>query len=343
MIKINGKKIPKSEVDGHQWVEDIIYHEGPVLSLLKGSTSQDYFYYWVDSSSTVNRWLAIPVSRKTIEEYRNCRISLFDVINRESTIKVVDIDNEFKPKYAWSVTIENVPEDYLPAKNSLFDPGLSLTETTSLSKPKAYKLSLDGNWFLEDLVKLPRLYSQLYSFAYTLYNINRESVEINAKHIFSRYPWRGGFSAVHFFKDLDRVIPSLHEPQIKEIAYASPGFIKLELQYEVSELLKSFLESSCKNIETLSETYADAVKFIKQKEYNKTQRETDLPPRITPQEKKELALLSRRMAEGLNLMDYIDRVSDFSGNELRTLKILMSIHRRFERFITYSQKGMIKL
>ncbi|MEJ1384149.1 MAG: hypothetical protein RPU34_10140 [Candidatus Sedimenticola sp. (ex Thyasira tokunagai)] len=340
MERLTGNRVKISELD-HQWVEDILYFDGPILSLLKESTTQDLFYYWCDSNELYNRWMIIPVNRTIITDYKNQRISLLQLVQLSHSVRLVNLNTEGKPARAWEVLVDQLPEAYLPPKESIFDPALCPSPDGSLLEtPSEYALNLDGKWFLEDLVLVPKLYSQLYSFVYTVINLKKDSVRSNAKKIFGNYPWRGGFSTVNFFNDLDRVIPSLHEPQVKSLQYASPGSIKLELLTEVSASLKHSLDTSHRNRETLHELNKEISSFIRTKKLSKI-RGND--PSITFDNETKIFLADKiePFSSALGLDNYLEDIRKLSRNDLVAIKILMSIYRRSKQVFDFKSKEMI--
>ncbi len=342
MDKIAGKKIAISNVETHRWVEDIAYFDGPLVSLMKASTSQDYIYYWCDSDRMYNRWLAFPISREQIYEYTIQSISLLEILTSNQSSFVIDIDSEGKSKKVWSIAVSDITGDYLPSEDSYFEPDLCPSGANLFISPDNYEINIDGEWFLEDLVLLPKVYSQLYAFSYTLYNLTRRSVYENAKNIFSRYPWRGGFSTVNFFKDLDRVIPSLHEPQVKELKYASPGHIRLELLSEVSKELENTIKKAIENSVGLSECYKETQKYLKEMGYTRL-LEGAAPPSLSKSDMQFFKAQIDSFAKDMGLGGYTTDIVKLSGSLLVSVKIMMSVYRRIDKFVKYQEKGMISI
>lgn len=338
MRKLIGKRANKSEFS-HRWVEDIIYFDGPLLSILKGSTTQDYFYYWCDSDNRFNRWMCIPVTRKEIINYKSEKISLLDLCKKRAQLLFVDINSDLKPQKGKKVDFENIPEEYLPPAESFFDQELSPYDQFLL-EPELYDLKLDGDWYLEELVGIPKIYSQLYAFAYTLKNLTRDSVTSNASRIFSNYPWKGGFSTVYFFKDLSAVIPSFHEPKVNSIQYASPGQIRLELLKPVSSFLESVTESSFKNRDELKEHSKNISQFLRAKELSKVAG-NNANQILTRSEKDYLKDGIETFSDLMGLDKFKDDIISLSGNELVAIKIIMSVYRRTKKMFDFMERGML--
>ncbi|RQW69056.1 hypothetical protein EBB56_18585 [Halomonas sp. YLB-10] len=340
MIKLTGEKVPKGNLN-HRWVEDILYFDGPILSILKGSTTQDYFYYWCDADDRHNRWMILPVSREQIIEYKSSKITLLDICKNKKSVTFVDINEELNPKKGIDVSLDSVPDDYLPPEESYFDIDLCPSDGF-LVEPELYDLKLDGDWYLEELVNLPKTYDQLYSFVYTLKNLIRDSVSSNAERIFSNYPWKGGFSTVNFYRDLNAVIPSFHEPKVDSIQYASPGQIRLELLRSVSSSVEELVNTCFKNREALTAHNKGVAGFLRDKEFSKVDG-SDAGIVISKQDRE---FLSKGVSEFCRLMDISACEKDIlrlSGNELVAVKIVMSVYRRVKRLFDFIERDMLKL
>lgn len=340
MIKLSGERVNRPDLR-HRWVEDILYFEGPILSILKGSTTQDFFYYWCDADNRYNRWMCLPVSRQEIINYKSGYITILDICNSRESVVFVDIDAKLEPQRGVEVALDSIPEEYLPPKESFFDVDLS-PSNDFLIEPELYDLKLDGDWYLEELMRLPKTYSQLYSFVYTLKNMMRVSVSSNASKIFSNYPWKGGFSTVNFYKDLDAVIPSFHEPKVESIHYASPGQIRLELLKPVSLSVEGIVNTCFENEAKLKDHYKIIADFMRRKELSKVDG-SDPDLIINESDKIFLSKGISTFSKLMNLSEHEADIVRVSGNELVAIKIIMSVYRRVSKLFGFMEKGMLKL
>lgn len=341
MKKLTGKKIRKS-LYSHQWVEDILYFEGPLLSLLKASTSQDYFYYHVDQSSKLVRWLAISVSRRDIDLYITRKRSLRWLVKRHDDVAVVDMNADGEVVNVVVCDLDDLPSAYLPPRQSMFDPGLSqISDDELLPAPGSYTLKVDGQWFFEDLAKIPKYYIQLYSFFYSLVHLGRPSVRSNAYDIYRKFPWRGGFSSVNFYRQLQSVIPSLHEPEVSKMHYASPGEITLELLSDVAERLRDSLLSANENASELDDL---------RKEFGRVQRaerwaEVDgtlSSIRISKDLRQYLSNTLQEACRLLGIAEYSDDIRKLAGNELVAVKIILSYSRRILKLTGFTERQLVQ-
>jgi hypothetical protein len=334
------KKIRVSDFS-HQWVEDILYFEGPILSLLKANTAQDYFYFFCGERRQSTDWLAFEVSRDDIEKYKTKAVTLLDIIQSKEHVFFLTTNNRQAIDYVLKIKSTDVPEQFLPPDESYFDAELCPSEKGKLlESPRDYSIRLDGRWFLEDLIEIPRVYNQLYSFIYTLRHLYKKSVESNATEIFSRYPWRGGFSAVNFYQQLKRTMPSLHEARVQEISYASPGTIRLELLVDTSIGVRDCVNSAAKNASMLEELQKQVRTVFRDEGLAKIDGSVSRP-RLNKTTRLFLERKADEIAGALGLSEYALDIRRMAGNDLLAVKILLSFYRRILKFSIFQNRGMI--
>ncbi len=328
----------------HQWVEDILYHEGPLLSLLKASTSQDFFYYWCGVFNKQNQWLAFEVTRDQIEGYKNGDATLLEIVKSHDHAYLVFIDVERKVRRVWQYSLGDLPKGVLPPTDSYFDADLRASHVDEfLEKPEKYAIKVDGdNWFIDDMVGVPRVYQQLYSFIYTIRHLRKPSVRANAAEIFQKYPWRGGFSRVNLFHDLRRAIPSMHEAKISSLAMASAGSFTFELEIESAQDVRATVETASGNLPALRELKRQ-VDVLLYDNHLKTIKSNSPDLRVSPEVLKMLRERMKTMAEYLGLGERLPEFRQLAGNDLVALKILVAFYLRVERFANFQASGMIKL
>ncbi len=340
MKKVVGKKLKRS-LFVHQWVEDLLYFEGPILSLLKASTSQDYFYYHVDQGPDSVRWLALAVSRDEISSYLEGEISLHELTSNRDKVVLVDLDSKGEVIRVQELDIGKLPNEYMPPQEAFFDPNLSPVPVDELlPAPGQYQLTVDGEWFFEDLARLPSYYIQVYSFLYSLVNFEKQSVRSNATAIYRRYPWRGGYSSVNFFRELNGIIPSLHEPEVVAMQYASPGSITLELMNDVAERVKTALTAAMGNsekIEQIGKGFAQVQRREKWAEVNVTSG----IPRLSKENKEYLTQTYSELCRLLAICEYAGEIRQMAGNDLSAVKILLAYYRRTRKLSAYRDRSLV--
>ncbi|MCG8073274.1 MAG: hypothetical protein N0C86_14970, partial [Candidatus Thiodiazotropha taylori] len=136
--------------------------------------------------------------------------------------------------------------------------------------------------------------------------------------------------------------PSLREPQVKSIQYASPGEIRLELLSNVSVELRYILDSICKNKDALEEITKDIQSHLREQKLSKIPGNN---PSIILTENTKTFLRSnfRLLSKNLGLSSYTKEIRNLATNDLVATKILLSIYRRAKKISAFKDKGMIEL
>jgi hypothetical protein len=101
---------------------DLLYHEGPLLSVFKDALSDNfYFYKWSDRDEKTHRWLVFKVSHKALSQFFDKKLSLRQLITEQPFSYLLDIDNNIEPIQIVIVSTPNMPKTYLPDADSYFD------------------------------------------------------------------------------------------------------------------------------------------------------------------------------------------------------------------------------
>ena len=100
-------------------VADLIEFEGPLLSLFRSPTGQDYLYYWCDRDDSCNRWLIVRCRENQVKHLLARQLSLYEIITTPADpfVYCVDLDSECRYVGSRIVSPKNLPEDYLPAED----------------------------------------------------------------------------------------------------------------------------------------------------------------------------------------------------------------------------------
>lgn len=138
METVKGISIKSDWLNDLVKVSDLIYYDGPLLSHYQSLSGEDYLFYWVDTDDTYNRWLIINISIVKIQDYLNRKISLLSLITEldNGLVYKVDIDKDIQYHNFELLYIFELPETYLPTKNSLysFEPLKQQVDLRSYSK-----------------------------------------------------------------------------------------------------------------------------------------------------------------------------------------------------------------
>ena len=209
-----------------------------------------------------------------------------------------------------------------------------------------YIISLDKRWKLDELQHFSKNYEQSYYAMYAIEALRSQSVigsEAQSRIIsqMSQYPWRGGFSTVHFYYGVKRIAGKARQPEIQRIQYASPGFIELSVIQEIALNLGAVVASVCASVRLINSTYNSIYKGLRDRQLNEISVER-ARLNLSKDQYDFLANSISEMSESLNL-DEREKLIAASGNELRALKILLSIYRRIRAVSEYQNEQKIQL
>lgn len=330
MQTINGAPIHGSSLENAKRVADLIYHEGPLLSLFRNERSENLLFYWCDSDSTANRWLAIRVSDQILDDYLAKRTSLYSIVTapRDAFVYVVDIDGEGVFKTVQIISPRGLPSDYVPNEDSFYE-----FEPQILRQGTEERIPIDGLWTFEDLSKFPQLYKSIYAFIY-----QTESSKARGGQ-FSQFPMRDGFSSVHFFRELIEQVPTTDRPQLRAVSYASPGAIVFKLNSDFSQRVRQVYMHFKEHRQEAAATYAFVHKQLSElKLLGENAMQAKLPP--------DVARLMHQLGESLCSelkIESFKSINKHSPNPLMTLKVVLAFYRRLERLDEFEADGKIRI
>ena len=116
MNNIQGIPAIDGLLDSLNYVEDVFWYEGPLLSKFVDGDGNPYLFSWVDCCQDKNRWLVWKSSESEIQKFLNNECELWDLMKSENYFICVDSSSEAGPysnvKYALS---KDIPNDYLPS------------------------------------------------------------------------------------------------------------------------------------------------------------------------------------------------------------------------------------
>ena len=127
MEVLRGNTLEDFPLAGLQKVGDLIYFEGPLLSLFQDQNGRYYIFYWCDTDSEVNRWLVFPVSRADLQAYLDKKKPLRNLLLNSGAdpVLAVDIDGALEYKHSVSIHPLELPESYVPGGDSWWDDSLT--------------------------------------------------------------------------------------------------------------------------------------------------------------------------------------------------------------------------
>jgi hypothetical protein len=104
-------------------IADLIYFDGPILSLLKNNKDDYYFYCWSDGDDQFNRWLVFRITSPDLHLYlEEKEITLRQLILHpvDGFLYSADIDNDLNYHNVMFVEPANLPDSYLPTENTYY-------------------------------------------------------------------------------------------------------------------------------------------------------------------------------------------------------------------------------
>jgi hypothetical protein len=104
-------------------IVDLIYFEGPLLTLFENEYGDSYLYYWCDVDEQCHRWLIFRVTQKTLRFYVTQKLSLRELILNpvDGFLYSLELDEELESRQTYLVQPKNLPPKYRPAVDSYYD------------------------------------------------------------------------------------------------------------------------------------------------------------------------------------------------------------------------------
>lgn len=317
MNDIRGLIITKEYLPSFEWVRDIQYFDGPLLSEYKTNTGDTYIFHWCDCSENLNRWLAVRVSKRSLLELTSGLLSIHEALtvkNQENTSIILDIDDNVDIAEAKLVSISDLPTSYLPKKEVTIDPELFHDYDGSV-----YPILIDGEWDSDDLSMIQRKFIDIYSLIVNFVDQRKQN--------FSDHPWKGGFSSVNFFHDMRNAL--IFKPDIKAIHYASPGYIEFRAKRNISLKIKYNVDKYIINKEEINKYYAELSNYVRDEEFNKMDN-----VELTPQQENTI----KRLGQGL-LQHFTDPTWEWlqnkSSSTFKSAKIAKSYCNRIKDLASF--------
>lgn len=146
------------------------------------------------------------------------------------------------------------------------------------------------------------------------------------------YPWRGGYSALNFFRSIYSQLPPRYRPEVLEIAYASPGYIEIVGYCAAISLVVRTVTGNANRILDTAKKIEDQ---LKERDLNKLER------RRRRAEVEFIEQAYRELGHSFELPgDAMRKLREETRDDSwARLKILLAIARRIERLARYGRSG----
>lgn len=324
MLEIRGTKLESLPID-LEWVKDLIEFDGPLLSLFKHRRRGDnYLYYWCDCDNEVNRWMVCRVNETTVIRLINRVIPLDQVIPRacqDDFVYIVDMDGKCDARTVRMVTIDAIPEQYVPAPGAFLSPEVADTMGT-------YAVLIERNLSIENWRDFFKEFSYAYAF---LYNV----VTLKSQKIIA-HPWRGGFSALHFWREFLDFVPAEDYPQLEAMQYASPGFIRFRLDSSIAVRVGNLVASYVADGEGISDALNDVAAYFRTHHLN----EDEIPNDVWEKHNDMIVTLTYRLLEALGVP--ADEFISAANRPFEAAKMAMSFTRRIAALAAMESDRLIR-
>jgi hypothetical protein len=138
-------------------IVDLIYFDGPLLTLFENEYGDSYLYDWCDVDEHGNRWLVFRVTQKTLRFYLTQKLSLRELIVNpvDGFLYSVELDDELQVRQTYLVEPNHLPPKYIPAVDSYYDFSKLDAQDT-----EAKRLLLEKLW--DDKQELTDLWHKLF-------------------------------------------------------------------------------------------------------------------------------------------------------------------------------------
>jgi len=102
---------------------DLVYFDGPLLSLFENAQGEPFLFVWADVDAAANRWIAFRVTPEQLSSFLRKRITLRDLLLTppDGYVFVSDMSGPGEFDSVWMLRVEDVPEAYLPAPDSYYE------------------------------------------------------------------------------------------------------------------------------------------------------------------------------------------------------------------------------
>lgn len=328
MRELDGARLPALPISGLERIRDLERFDGPLLTHFRHRRRGDnYLYYWCDCDDVTNRWMILRVSETNIIRLANRFVPLdFVVPNacQDDFVYFEDIGRDGRPTSVTLTQLECIPSDYVPVQGAYLDPMTS-------HDLHSYPVLIERQLSIQTLSDIPRLFSQVYAFVYCFFVLRPQEL--------SGYPWRGGFSTMHFYHWLASRVPGEYSPSVDTLQYASPGFIRFSsLDPKVIIEVGNLITRAVANAPKIIEQYSSLMNYIRANKLNDIQSSDDSR---WSNHNDELIIRTRSLLEALHYPD-LETVIAAAPRAFEAAKVVTSFTRRLRDLANLGEGGLVR-
>jgi len=325
-----------------QYVATLIYIDEPQLILLQAGTTK-LLAVAIPCDTENAKFLAVTVNQNNWERYSagNCDLRFLFSFPHGKILYYLDL-MEMKNKTVTMTPAEGeIPEDHLPYPRIF-----STDHTTDWEEIKRANyiesLDIDGQWEMNEFGSFYQKYANVYAFISAVKRwgdaSTPQAVKGGIKSEFTGKPFQGGSSYVHFFDGLFERIPVSERPGLREVEYASPGFVKLRGESSTFRDMEQVIRNFLGNRSEIAGAYGRLHSYLSR------QRLLTLAGRNYPSNDptaKFIAEQSRELSKLLAVVDFDDIWELTNKNALVAAKVVLATYRRVEDSSRFFAEGRI--
>lgn len=336
MESLTGQQLDRWPFGSLKKEADLVYFDGPLLSLFANERGDNYLYHWCDVDESSNRWLVFRVDAGDLNGYLSGKWPLRRLVLNppDGFVVSADVDGEGRYHNLYLLWPEEISADYLPTPESLYDeePRVSPIDRP-IAAPDRYRIRMGNEWSLRDLSDLPNNYSKVYAMLYSLQETVPEA-DHRVRRAYESYPWRGGYSTVNFFRSLESHLPVEALPQIRSMKYASPGYIELELDDRVAVAVKNVITAFAGSSYELERLFRSVEGELRERRLLGDKRKS----KPTEDDENYLRETAQAMMRLLRI-GAAEKLEALTKNPLAMVNILRSFYRVVEKLAAYEGEG----
>jgi hypothetical protein len=352
MNRLGGQHVPVRFFDQHSYICDLIYFDGPLLSLYRAAR-QDWLYLWAENDGPDReRWLVFPVDRTSLVGYLRRDVSLRELFLSHNQVHVLGLRRAREVGQGAATTHRTGRRvalaeviQYAPTEDSLFEE--DLTPDISIARqiaPERFNVPIAGEWFLPDIGTFSRRYSRIYSFLYC----TRPQFVSNLSTRVSRYlrqPWTGGYSRVNFFDALHQQIPSIHDMRVTGYDYHSPGDIEIEALSAVGRDVAAVALRYLADQQAIDDA-RDGIDDILGEARLRTEDLSQVSDRAIAATREQLQAIQNRIddiSNRLGLQREFELLGEMSPNTVVKGKVVLTLTKQLAELAGYQSLGLLDL
>ncbi|MCT3758327.1 hypothetical protein HZQ19_01255 [Elizabethkingia anophelis] len=181
MENIKGTKLTKLPFELNKR-GDLIAFEAPLLSHFYDENGKNYLLNWLDSNDIVNRWLLFEIQQIDLFDYFSQKKSLRNLIKEsEEIVYFIDIDDNINYNQIILSNKNDIPNNYLPEKDSFFEEFIATKYANSL---KNETIEIYNKYDLRNIKGKVKHFNSHMHDVYFMSTLNQRKINTSFKEVF---------------------------------------------------------------------------------------------------------------------------------------------------------------